>query len=208
MSEIEKNTSSPRNGNRSIDFFRGFLRNPGGVGSVIPSSRFLERQILRAAGLESAKCLVELGPGTGGTTARFLEALPADAHLLAIETDGDFVELLRRNITDPRLKVFHGSAEHISDALAQFELPAADAVISGIPFSTIPEPIGQAITASVFNALAPGGRFVAYQFRGHVARRAEHVFGSPEATHAEFLNIPPMRVYRWTKPAVNGQPRD
>ena len=205
MSDTKKNGVTPRSSQRKIDFFRGFLRNPGGVGSVIPSSRFLERQILRAADLESTRCLVELGPGTGGTTARFLQALPADAHLLAIETDADFVELLRSNITDPRLKVFHGSAEHISQALAQFELPGADAVISGIPFSTIPEPIGQAITASVFDALAPGGRFVAYQFRGHVARRAEHVFGAPETTHAEFLNIPPMRVYRWTKPTLNGQ---
>jgi phospholipid N-methyltransferase len=204
MSQAEKKTAA-RGAGGPIEFFRGFLRNPGGVGSVIPSSRFLERQIIRAADLDHARCVVELGPGTGGTTARFLERMPETGALMAVELDQGFAELLAQKITDPRLSVFHGSAEHIQQALEERGLPAPDAVISGIPFSTIPQPIGEGITKAVYDCLAPGGRFVAYQFRGHVAERAEHVFGKPEVTVAEFLNIPPMRVYRWTKPGLNGE---
>lgn len=45
-------------------FLQGFLERPKEVGSIIPSSRFLERRIVRAARADTAKVLVELGPGT------------------------------------------------------------------------------------------------------------------------------------------------
>ncbi len=59
---------------RSLDFFREFLRDPEIVGSIIPSSRFLEQRIIKAAGLADSRLVIELGPGTGGTTTSFLHA--------------------------------------------------------------------------------------------------------------------------------------
>ena len=41
----------PQEDNR-LAFFQGFLKRPREVGSIIPSSRFLERRINAAAGLE------------------------------------------------------------------------------------------------------------------------------------------------------------
>jgi phospholipid N-methyltransferase len=69
-------------------------------------------------------------------------------------------------------------------------------VISGIPFSTIPAAIGARIIESIRSALAPGGRFVAYQVRGVVADLARPILGRPDFA-IELLNIPPVRVYRW-----------
>ena len=51
-----------------IAFLKGFLQHPDQVGSVIPSSGFLEQRLIRSAALAQARCVVELGPGTGGTT--------------------------------------------------------------------------------------------------------------------------------------------
>ena len=45
-------------------------------------------------------------------------------------------------------------------------------------------------------SLAPGGRFVAYQFRDVVHTLGKRVFG-PASVQLELLNVPPMRVYRW-----------
>ena len=56
-------------------FFRGFLKRPKQVGSIIPSSRFLERRVTRATRAHRAKLIVELGPGTGGTTRALLRAM-------------------------------------------------------------------------------------------------------------------------------------
>ena len=65
-----------------VAFLRGFLRDPAGVGSVIPSSRFMERRIVRMADAAHARVIVELGPGPGGTTRALLDAMPADSRLL------------------------------------------------------------------------------------------------------------------------------
>jgi len=186
---------------RSIDFFRGFMRSPEQVGSVIPSSRFMERRITNMADLAQAKCVVELGPGTGGTTRAILEAMPADGRLVTIELDPQFSALLE-DIGDPRLISHIGSAADLGDILDQYGLPGPDAVISGIPFSTMPREIANTIIEAISNELAPGGRFLAYQFRGHVARISEQFLGEPSETEFEFWNIPPMRFYLWRRAAA------
>ncbi len=100
-----------------ITFARGFLSHPREVGSVIPSSKFLERRLVRAAGLAQARTVVELGPGTGGTTRAFLRALLPDAHLLAVELSHDFHRRLMYKLSDPRLVLQLGSAEHLDEWL-------------------------------------------------------------------------------------------
>ena len=184
---------------KRLAFFQGFLREPQKVGSVIPSSRFLERRLVKICAVREARAVVELGPGTGGTTHALLRALPAAARLLAIEIDPHFAALLRGEITDPRFAVEQASAEGIAGIAARHGLPAPDVVISGIPFSTMPDTVGRAILRAVWAALAPGGRFVAYQFRDRVAVLGRHILGRPDVD-VELLNVPPMRVYSWRKP--------
>lgn len=180
-----------------VAFFVGFLRNPQQVGSVVPSSRFLERRILDAADLAEARCVVELGPGTGGTTRALLGTLPADAVLLAIDTSPQFIQLLQE-IGDPRLLAHQGSAEDLVEILAHYGLGAPDAIVSGIPFSTMPAAVGRRIVAAIRDVLPAGGRFVAYQFRDEVATLTQPILGHPAST-LEWRNLPPMRVYRWLK---------
>jgi len=202
---VQPHKNGQRWGNGQLAFFKGFLRNPAGIGSVIPSSRFLERRVVETAGVARARLVVELGPGTGGTTRAILSALPQDATLLAIEINPEFVGYLQA-CPDPRLSVYPGSAEHIPEALASVNhgriAPGdrPDAVISGIPFSTMPADVGRRIIRTIWDCMAPGGRFVAYQVMGAVAELAPHILGTPEI-QVELLNIPPLRVFHWQKPA-------
>jgi phospholipid N-methyltransferase len=187
-------------------FFRGFLSRPKEVGSIIPSSRFMERRIVRTADLESARLAVELGPGTGGTTRALLRHMRPDATLLVIEINPDFVRLLRRTFDDPRLIVHHGSATEIPQILAKHGLGAPDVILSGIPFSTMEKSLGTEILRSVRDSLSTNGRFVAYQFRDRVHTLGVDVFGKA-SVQTELRNVPPMRVYRWdvdtdARPAV------
>ncbi|HEM46300.1 MAG TPA: methyltransferase domain-containing protein [Alphaproteobacteria bacterium] len=189
-----------------LAFFRGFLSRPKEVGSIIPSSRFMERRIVRTADLESARLAVELGPGTGGTTRALLRHMRPDATLLAIEINPDFVRLLRRTFDDPRLIVHHGSATEIPQILAKHGLGAPDVILSGIPFSTMERSLGTEILRSVRDSLSTNGRFVAYQFRDRVHTLGVDVFGKA-SVQTELRNVPPMRVYRWdvdtdARPAV------
>ena len=181
---------------RPLDFLMGFLRNPREVASIVPSSRFLTRRVTECGRAERARVVVELGPGTGVMTRPLLERMPTDGKLIAIEINPSFAELLRREFEDPRLSIYEGSAVDIELALAKQAAGKADLVVSGIPFSTLDAGVGRATLEAARRVLAPGGRFVAYQFRSHVARQAEPVFGRPQ-THSGFWNIPPMKIYVW-----------
>jgi phospholipid N-methyltransferase len=181
-----------------VTFLQDFLRRPKEVGSIIPSSRFLERRVARVAGLGDARTVVELGPGTGGTSRALLRAMPRGAKLLVIEINPRFAELIRRSVRDPRLVIHVGDARDLPAILRAHDLPAPDVVLSGIPFSTMPRGIGLEIVEAVHRALAPEGRFVAYQVRDRVHHLGRRVFGRAEV-ELELLNVPPMRVYRWDR---------
>lgn len=183
----------------SVQFLRGFVRNPAQVGSIIPSSRQLEQHLVRSAGIGGARMVVELGPGTGGTTSAFLRAMASNAQLLAIELDTTFHQRLHASIRDARFSVELGSAERLAEFLSTRRLPAPDAIISGIPFSTMPPEVSDRVASSVARVLRPGGRFVAYQVRAHVAGFVSPYLGKPDKKW-EVVNVPPVRVFTWVKP--------
>lgn len=145
--------------------------------------------------------MIELGGGTGGTTRALLEAMPDDGKLLVFESTDTFAAGLRE-IPDERLEVIHGCASTISLALAERGLSCVDAVVSGIPFSTLPSEIANAIVEQVAASLGAGGRFVAYQFTAAVRDYGRPVMGEPHVEH-EFQNIPPVRIFTWLKGGAN-----
>jgi phosphatidylethanolamine/phosphatidyl-N-methylethanolamine N-methyltransferase len=178
-------------------FFQAFLRSPRVVASMVPSSPFLEQRVVQAAELDHAGVAVELGSGTGGTTRALLAAMPDDARLLAIERTLELAATLRE-LGDERLTVVSGCASSICLELERSGLGPADAVISGIPFSTLPACLAEDIIGQIHRALRPGGRFVAYQVSGRVAAYARPLLGVPQV-EVELRNVPPLRVFSWRR---------
>ena len=187
--------------NLPLEFFKGFLRNPKEVGSVVPSSRFLARRVLECGRVSTARVVVELGPGTGVLTSQILGRMPADGKLVAIEILPEFAELLRSSWSDPRFRVYEGCSADLERALAEAGELQADLVVSGIPFSTLEGGVGRRTLEAAKRVLGENGRFVAYQFRSAVRRIAEPVLG-PAETHSGFWNIPPMKIYVWKRDAI------
>jgi len=200
----QQRSTMPTTPRSSLDdrlaFLRAFLRSPRRVGSVVPSSRFLERRLVTLSAVASARTIVELGPGTGGTTRALLRAMSPNARLLCIEIDPHLHRLLRR-IKDPRLIAHLGSAEQLPEILSMHGLPAPDVVISGIPFYTMDRAVARRILDGISRVLPHGGHFLAYQLRGRVAELCRPPL---ELTRVELelLNVPPMRVFRWRKNGV------
>jgi phosphatidylethanolamine/phosphatidyl-N-methylethanolamine N-methyltransferase len=180
-----------------LRFLLGFLRRPLSVASVVPSSRWLTRRVAQATVSGDTRVVVELGPGTGAVTRALLDVLPRDGRLLALELEPDFAERLGDE-PDPRLVVHQGNALDLECVVHDHRLTRVDAVVSGIPFSTLGPEAGRRVLDVAWRVLAPGGRFVAYQFRPHVDRFATPLFGPPEVEF-EPRNVPPMSVYCWHK---------
>ena len=185
-------------GARPLEFLKGFLRNPKEVGSLVPSSRFLTRRILACGEFERARGVVELGPGTGVLTGEILRRLEPDARMVAIEINPGFARTLRAAYPDQRLVVHEGSSVELEKAAESAGIDEVDVVVSGIPFSTMARGTGRATLEAARRILAPDGCFLAYQFRSHVRRVAEPLFGPGMIEH-EFWNLPPMRVFVWRK---------
>jgi len=192
-----------RGANPQWQFLRGFLKNPVMVGSVIPSSRVLIEKMLRPVDWENTKVFVEYGPGVGTFTRPILEQLGEDATLLTIDTNADFTKFLKESIDDPRLVAVTGSAAEVEKILADRGFDKADYVLSGLPFSTLPPGVGEAIAAATAKVIRPGGAFLVYQFSPKV-----HDFIKPHFERIkrgfEWVNVPPATLFwAWREPAAD-----
>src|SRR6201996_6672843 len=117
VTKNETQTGAPKGD--AFLFFRNFFRHPRMLGSIIPSSRFLIKQLMQPIDFERARVIVEYGPGVGGITAEILRRMRPDARLIAIETNPDFVQFLRNSLVDQRLHVAAASAESVNEILGQ-----------------------------------------------------------------------------------------
>jgi phospholipid N-methyltransferase len=179
-------------------FFRGFLKHPVMVGSIIPSSKTLIRRMLGPVDWANTKLFVEYGPGVGTFTRPILSRLAPDATLVTIDTNPDFCEYLKRSIIDPRLQIVNGSAADVGEILGQLGLGKADYIISGLPFSTLPPGVGPAIAKATAAALRPGGAFLVYQFRPKVRSIIEPYFDRVDQAF-EPVNVPPAQLWWFRK---------
>jgi phospholipid N-methyltransferase len=176
-------------------FARQFARHPGMIGSIIPSSPMLVDAMLDDVDWHTTRLFVEYGPGVGTFTRPILERMHADATLLAIDLNLDFIAFLEEDIADPRLRTAHGSAADVRRFIAEAGLGQADYILSGLPFSTLPAGVAETITAETGAALRPGGQFLVYQYSRFVGRFLAPVFDRVDEA-VEWLNIPPCRIFR------------
>ena len=175
-------------------FARNFFRHPRMLGSIVPSSRFLIKQLLEPINWARARVIVEYGPGVGGITAEVLRRMRSDAALIAIETNPDFVSYLRSTISDRRLQVVQASAADVQEILRRLGHLRADYIISGIPFSTIPAPLRERILRSTHDVLEPRGAFLVYQFSSRVFDDLKRIFGYV-GRRFEPLNVLPAHLF-------------
>ena len=182
-------------------FLRGFLKNPVMVGSIIPSSKLLIEKMLSPVDWATTKVFVEYGPGVGTFTRPILERLGDDATLVTIDTNADFTRYLKESIDDPRLVAVTGSAADVEKILLERGLGSADYVLSGLPFSTLPPGVGDAIAEATSNVIRPGGAFLVYQFSPKVLDFLKPHF-APIKRGFEWVNVPPATLF-W---AYKGEP--
>jgi phospholipid N-methyltransferase len=179
-------------------FARNFVKHPKMLGSVIPSSRFMTAKLLETVDWERARLFVEYGPGIGNISAEILKRMHPEARLVLFELNEDFVEFLRTEFDDPRLVVLDRSAGEIGSALTEAGLGKADYIVSGIPFSTMPDAVREDIVAATHAALKPGGQFLVYQFSPKVLDSLEPRFRRIERGFEAF-NMPPAQLFYATR---------
>ena len=181
-------------------FFRSFLTHPRQVGAILPTSRRAVRDMLDMADFTQARCVAELGAGTGVYTEEILKRLHPDARFLALEIDPDLAATLSERFEDQRLRVINDSAENIESYLDGAKV---DVLVSGLPFTSLPEPVKQNIFRQITRVLAPGGVMVAIQYSTMVQRDLERIFASVQRRISP-LNVPPAFLFACSAPSGEG----
>lgn len=175
-------------------FLQGFIEHPVMVGSIIPSSRFTIAKMLAPVKWAECKLFVEYGPGVGTFCRPVLERLPRDGTLIVIDTNPLYIDYLKATISDSRFIPVLGSAADVEQIVRSHGFDHADYVLSGLPFSTLPDGVGPAIAAATHRVLRPGGAFLVYQFsakaRDFMARHFSHIDQGFEA-----LNVLPCKLF-------------
>lgn len=182
-----------------------FIKSPRTVGTIFPSSRHLASAMTLEIGLENARSVVEIGPGSGAFTGHIVEKLPHDAKFMSIELNKQFHSHL--SAKHPKLKIINDSAERLLEILEREKFDKLDTVISGLPWSVFPETLQRKIIEQIYNALANGGYFATYAyFQGcflPAGRKLKTIirenFGEIKTSSLVLRNLPPAYVYRCKK---------
>lgn len=180
------------------NFLKTFFKERKQVGALAPSSRFLVKKMCDKIDFKNATNIVELGPGTGVFTDELLKRASKDCRIFVIELNKEFYDFLLKKFTDPRIILLRESADNIDSILASHGVEKADAILSSLPLTVIPDQIRKRIIIKSYEALKEGGVYVQYQYSLNAKKLIEKKFGKLQMGFVA-INIPPAFVYLGTK---------
>jgi phospholipid N-methyltransferase len=181
----------PGGARERIRFLKSFLKSPREVGAVLPTSGRAVRAMLDQVPLEDARCVVEMGAGTGPYTREIVKRIGPQTRFLAFEIDPVLAEGLQRELDDPRLEVIADSAEKLATYL---DGDRADVVVSAVPFTSVPEKVRHGLLNAARENLAPGGTMLVLQYSPFMRRQLQQAFGSVEQ-RVVLANVPPAFLF-------------
>ena len=181
------------------------VRRPHRFGSPAPSSRPLAAQLASLLPDSGTPTVVELGAGTGALTTPIHQRLPTGSRLLAIELDEVLAAHLAAHL--PGVDVRQGDAEQLPTLLAEADIPRADAVITSLPWTLLPQHRRDALLDAISAALTPEGMATAVVTRTALPNRArelrrafEERFAEVTTTRTVWRNLPPAAVLVANRP--------
>lgn len=186
----------------SLTFLKTFLRHPTQVGAIAPSSPGLVDAMVDWFDWETARGVVEFGPGTGVFTEAIGRHLHADAKFFAIERSAEMATTARNRCPD--LQIYEDSVTNISQLCDQESMDQVDAIICGLPWASFSQSLQNEIMETMLEKLRPGGQFATFAYWQGVilpagrrfSKRLHSTFQSVERSHTVWRNLPPAFVYR------------
>ena len=135
-------------------FFSAFVRDPGHVASVIPSSRFTSRAMSRQVSCTGAPVkILELGAGTGPITTEIVKKMRGQDSLDLIEFNPDFCEILQKKFG--AYKNVHIHCISVFDWDPGYEY---DFIISALPHNTFGKTFVGALLEKYQRLIKPDGK--------------------------------------------------
>ena len=178
------------------DHFK-LIKNIRTTGTISPSSPALIKKMLATIDFETARCIVELGPGNGCITREVLGRIHPECKLICFELNNEFVAELN-TISDPRLEVYNACASSIRNILDELKIGSVDYVVSSLPLAIMDDDVVKSVVESVRENLRAGGRFLQYQYSLNNYEDIKPGF-SESRVRFTLRNMPPAFIYDCVK---------
>lgn len=190
--------------NENIEFLKAFLKNPGKVGSITPSSPELARKMIEGITPRSDNAVLELGVGTGAITRFLQEIIPDDESYLGIELDRDLVRSFK--LSYPDMRIMQGNACDTAAIHATSEIGTIGYIICSLPFASLPAKVAGQIFLEIDKFMQQGCTFRTFQyahsyyfpsairFRKFMSNR----YGKSKRSPLIVRNVPPAYTLTWS----------
>lgn len=190
--------------NENIQFLQAFLKNPGTVGSITPSSPELAQRMISGIVPSQKNIVMELGVGTGAITKYLQEIVPDDSSYLGIELDRDLVRSLKRNY--PQLEIVRGNALDAAKIHENSGLGHVGYIICCLPFVSLPNELGDKILLEIDKFMQKGCTFRTFQYaHGYYFPSAIKLrefmrkrYGKSKRSRLVVKNVPPAYTLTWS----------
>ena len=174
--------------------------NPRDMGSLCPSSEVLAKEMARAVPMRVGPndIFIEIGAGTGSVTKALIQrGVPTD-RLIVIEKSPLLAECLSSRF--PQVNVSCRGAESMGDCLSGSE--RVRAIVSSLPFRSLPRKVSICIMSEIERVLAPRGLFI--QFTYAIAGEMHFIPSGFKKLRSSIVlrNIPPAKVEVYMKPRM------
>jgi phosphatidylethanolamine/phosphatidyl-N-methylethanolamine N-methyltransferase len=189
--------------NENIQFLQAFLKNPGKVGSIAPSSTELAKKMVEGFAPDENNIVLELGVGTGAITKYLQYSLPDEKSYLGVELDSNLIKSLRKNYSD--LQFVCGNACEATQIHQKSGLGKVGWIICCLPFVSLPNEVGEAILLEVDKFMQKGCTFRTFQYaHGYYMPSAiklrefmRNRYGKSKRSPLIVKNVPPAYTLTW-----------
>lgn len=179
-------------------FMRSLCRNPMQVGSIVPSSSALCRQMASMVRRDSA-CVLEIGAGTGPLTLALLEHGIAPERLWAVEIDPQLAEHLQRQF--PRVHVLCGDVLRLAELLPAGMPAEITAAVSSLPLRNMSLLNRRQAVGAVLDRLEMNGQLLQFTYGLSCPVGARRLPMTAERVGVVWNNCPPATIWRYRKTA-------
>jgi phosphatidylethanolamine/phosphatidyl-N-methylethanolamine N-methyltransferase len=190
--------------NENIQFLRAFLKNPGKVGAIAPSSPELAQTMVNGLTPDKDNIILELGVGTGAITKFIEPILPDSDSYLGLELDPKLHATL--NIAYPDLNIIQGNACGAYKIHQNSGLGKVKYLVCCLPFVSLPRAVADQIYGQIDLFMEDGCTLRLFQYaHGYylppalkLRERMRNLYGRSNRSRIVLKNVPPAYTLTWS----------
>jgi phospholipid N-methyltransferase len=188
----------------NLQFLQAFLKNPGKVGAIAPSSPELAAIMLQGIQPDDHNIVLELGVGTGAITKYLRDIIPSKDSYLGLELDPNLVKTINEKYPD--MNVICGNAAECYSIHKESGLGKVRYLVCCLPFVSLPRQVSDAVLVEIQKFMDEGCELRIFQYaHGYYLPPAiklrealKNRYGKSRRSPLVLKNVPPAFTLTWS----------